>query len=63
MLYPPTHTLLQRQLKMVKANSANVEDMVPPHFKLHWKVLKFQQRLGSGSFGDCYKGVKGEKVR
>ena len=46
---------------MVKSNAPDVDDKVPSFFKLHWKVLKFQERLGSGSFGDCYKGVKGEK--
>ena len=53
--------LNEKQTAMVKANAAEVDDEVPPHFKLDWKVLKFHDRLGSGSFGDCYKGAKGGK--
>ena len=32
-----------------------------PRFKLNWKVLKFQNRLGSGSFGDCFQGMSNGK--
>ena len=46
---------------MVKANAGNVEDKVPPHFKINWRVLKFLKRLGAGSFGDCFHGKKGER--
>ena len=51
----------KEQLAMVKANAGDVEENVPPHFKLDWKVLKFLKRLGAGSFGDCYQGKKGER--
>ena len=51
----------KEQLAMVRENAGNVEDNVPSHLKLDWKVLKFLKRLGAGSFGDCYKGKKGER--
>ena len=47
----------KEQKEMVKESEPELLDLVPPHFKLFWKSLKFQMRLGSGSFGDCYKGT------
>ena len=47
---------------MVKAEApTQIEGKVPPHYKLDWRVLKFLKRIGSGSFGDCFKGTKGGK--
>ena len=31
----------KEQLAMVKANSSDVEDLVPAHLKLSWRLLKF----------------------
>ena len=50
----------KEQIAVIKENSSEVDDNVPVHFKLDWKVLKFLKRIGSGSFGDCFKGTKGE---
>lgn len=51
--------LNENQVAMVKENASIIDGKVPPYFKLDWRTLKFQGRLGSGSFGDCYKGTKG----
>ncbi len=50
--------LNESQVAMVKNNASVIEGKVPAHLKLHWRILKFLDRLGSGSFGDCYKGTK-----
>ena len=49
------------QLAMIKAGASNIEDKVPPYLKLEWKVLKFSKRIGAGSFGDCFMGIKGKQ--
>lgn len=41
---------------MVEANSRDLDSQVPVFFKLDWKGIVFEGRLGSGSFGDCYRG-------
>ena len=50
--------LNDNQVAMVKSNASIIDGKVPAHLKLHWRILKFLDRLGSGSFGDCYKGTK-----
>ena len=45
-----------KQVAIVEANSLNLNEEVPAGFQLTWRALKFEDRLGSGSFGDCYKG-------
>ena len=45
-----------KQVAVVEANSSDLEKQVPAMFKLNWRVLQFEARLGSGSFGDCFKG-------
>ena len=50
--------LNENQVAMVKSNASIIDGKVPAHLKLHWRILKFLGRLGSGSFGDCYKGTK-----
>ena len=45
-----------KQVAIVEANSLNLDTQVPAVFKLNWRVLLFEARLGSGSFGDCFKG-------
>ena len=37
----------EQQVAIVKANASEVEDYVPPHLKLDWKVIKFIERIGS----------------
>ena len=44
------------QVAMVEANSRDLDSQVPVFFKLDWKGIVFEGRLGSGSFGDCYRG-------
>ena len=46
------------QVAMIKENAGDVQDKVPAHLKLDWRVLKFLKRLGGGSFGDCFQGEK-----
>ena len=45
------------QVAIVEANSSDLEKQVPAVFQLNWRDLLFEGRLGSGSFGDCYKGT------
>ena len=45
-----------KQVAIVEANSGDLDKEVPVMFKLNWRVLVFEGRLGSGSFGDCFKG-------
>ena len=54
--------LNKKQAAMVKANASDIENNVPLHYKLDWRVLKFLERLGSGSFGDCYMGTTGGRT-
>ena len=51
--------LNEEQIALIKANAMDIEANVPAHFELNYRVLKFEARLGSGSFGDCFKGRKG----
>ena len=48
--------LNDKQVAVVEANSSDLDKQVPAVFKLDWRVLLFEGRLGSGSFGDCFKG-------
>ena len=45
-----------KQVALVEANSEDLDKQVPSVFQLNWRALMFESRLGSGSFGDCYKG-------
>ena len=45
-----------KQAAVVKASSSDLEEQVPAVFQLDWRALLFEGRLGSGSFGDCFKG-------
>ena len=54
--------LSETQAMIVHENANDIEANVSPKFKLDWRVIKFQSRLGSGTFGDCYKGLLGEKT-
>tara|TARA_A100001015_G_scaffold243488_1_gene278481 strand:+ start:2853 stop:3755 length:903 start_codon:yes stop_codon:yes gene_type:complete len=45
-----------KQVAVVEANSSDLDTQVPAVFKLNWRFLLFEARLGSGSFGDCFKG-------
>ena len=47
----------------LKENASDIDSNVRPEFKLDWRVIKFMLLLGSGTFGDCYKGsIAGEDV-
>ena len=48
--------LSAKQVEIVEANSSDFDKQVPAVFKLEYHVLLFEGRLGSGSFGDCFKG-------
>ena len=50
--------LNKQQVKIVKEQSSRIADIVSSVYKLNWNSLKFQKRLGSGTFGDCYKGTR-----
>ena len=55
--------LNEMQTKLVHENASDIEKNVRPEFKLDWRVLKFMVHLGSGTFGDCYKGsMEGTEV-
>ena len=45
-----------KQVAIVEANSSDLDKQVPATFQINWRDLLFEGRLGSGSFGDCYKG-------
>ena len=47
----------KEQKKLVKNDSLQIA--ISPIFMLDWRTLQFESRLGSGSFGDCFKGSKG----
>ncbi len=48
--------LNEKQTAIVETNSVDLDKQVPAVFQLNWRDLLFEDRLGSGSFGDCYKG-------
>ena len=48
--------LNEKQAAIVEANSGDLDKQVAAVFQLDWRDLLFEGRLGSGSFGDCYKG-------
>ena len=50
------NALSSGQTAMVKANAGDLGGKVDASFQLNWRRLKYEKRLGSGSFGDCYKG-------
>ena len=45
-----------KQVAIVDANSLDLDKQVPAMFQINWRDLLFEGRLGSGSFGDCYRG-------
>merc|ERR1719230_1980867 len=45
-----------KQVAIVEANSMDLDKQVPAVFQIDWRALLFEGRLGSGSFGDCYRG-------
>ena len=45
------------QEALIAEGRFKIEDHVDKKFKLHWRELKFEKSLGSGSFGDCFKGT------
>ena len=48
--------LNSKQVAIVEASSLDLDEQIPAVFKLNWRSLLFEGRLGSGSFGDCFKG-------
>ena len=50
--------LNEDQAQVVKNKSSRIRELVPSVYKLEWTTLLFEARLGSGSFGDCYRGTK-----
>ena len=45
--------------EQLQENTSDIEENVPAKFKLEWSNIKFAVLLGSGTFGDCYKGSLG----
>ena len=55
--------LNESQLQLVKKNASSISRNLRPEFKLGWHAITFSRLLGSGSFGDCYKGLyNGQEV-
>ena len=52
------HGLNNTQAKIVKAGSSKISDLLPPEYRLNWHALVFEAHIGSGTFGDCFKGTK-----
>ena len=59
---------IQNQLMMTQLNKeqkkAVSENKLAEHmhcYELEWETLVFEGRLGSGTFGDCFKGRKGDR--
>ena len=50
------NSLSDSQQNMIAVQKGAIHDKLN-EFELDWKCIKFETRLGSGSFGDCYKGV------
>ena len=48
--------LNKEQVAVVEANSEDLKNQIPAELELDWRGLVFEGHLGSGSFGDCYKG-------
>ena len=40
-------------------HASDIDRNVRPELKLDWREIKFLLLLGSGTFGDCYKGSIG----
>ena len=53
------NTLDKKQVQIVEQHVPKLLEDVPSYFELNWRELVFQARLGTGSFGDCFKGLKG----
>ena len=51
--------LNEMQVRLVEENASDIDRNVRPEFKLDWRTIKFMLLLGSGTFGDCYKGSIG----
>ena len=50
------NALNEEQVEIVHAGRAGLELQVPEIYKIASKLITFESLLGSGSFGDCYKG-------
>ena len=50
------NALNEEQAEIVHAGTAALEAVVPLRFQIPSKNITFEKLLGSGSFGDCYKG-------
>ena len=50
--------LNEDQAEIVKNESSQISDLVPSVYKIEWTTVVFEARLGSGSFGDCYRGTR-----
>ena len=46
-----------KQTKMVKEKSHSMAELFP-QFKIDYRKIVYVKRIGSGSFGDCYQGMK-----
>ena len=53
--------LNDEQQRIVLKNAIDIEKNVPKSLKINWKLLRFKMRLGSGSFGDCFQGLLGNR--
>ena len=56
------NSLNETQVAIVNEYRYAIEEHVPEVFQLNWRKLTFEKMLGSGSFGDCYKGRLGRRA-
>ena len=49
----------QTQRSMIEDGASNILKSVRPELQLEWRNIMFMVLLGSGTFGDCYKGRVG----
>ena len=47
------------QLAIIGRGAEELLEFVDASFLCDWREIKYERRLGSGSFGDCYKGYVG----
>ena len=47
----------EEQAEIVEQGSESLEESVPACYHLSYKVIRYEERIAGGSFGDCYLGT------